>query len=59
MAKASCEIAFEKLNLNNIVSFTLTTNISSQRVMKKIGFQYEKDIELAGKPHVLYRLSPG
>jgi [ribosomal protein S5]-alanine N-acetyltransferase len=57
MAKASCEIAFEKLNLDSIVSFTLTTNLSSQRVMEKVGFKYEKNIELGGEPHVLYRLS--
>lgn len=59
MAKASIEIAFEKLKLDNIVSFTLTTNLLSARVMKKIGFEYERDIELGGAPHVLYRLTAG
>jgi ribosomal-protein-alanine N-acetyltransferase len=57
MAKASNEVAFEKLKLDSIVSFTLKTNISSQHVIEKTGFKYERDIELGGEPHVLYRLS--
>jgi [ribosomal protein S5]-alanine N-acetyltransferase len=59
MAKASTEVAFEKLRLRSLVSFTLTTNLASQHVIEKTGFKYEKDIELGGEPHVLYRLSVG
>lgn len=56
MAKACTEIAFEVIRLNNIVSYTLTTNKVSQQVMKKVGFQYERDIIHDNLPHVLYRM---
>lgn len=47
--------ADDDLELDEVVSFTLTTNIGSQRVMQKSGFTYERDIEHADLPHVLYR----
>lgn len=56
MANACVEIAFEVIRLDNIVSFTLTTNKASQQVMKKAGFQYERDILHADLPHVLFRM---
>ena len=56
ISKACIEIAFEVIRLENIVSFTLTTNKASQRVMEKVGFQYERDIIHAELPHVLYRM---
>ncbi len=56
ISKACIEIAFEVARLENIVSFTLTTNKASQRVMEKVGFQYERDIIHAELPHVLYRM---
>ncbi len=56
MAKACIEIAFEVIRLDNIVSFTLTTNKASQCVMEKAGLQYERDILHADLPHVLYRM---
>lgn len=56
MASACAEIAFEVLRLEKIVCFTLTTNKASQRVMEKVGFQYEKDFVYVGLPHVLYRM---
>ncbi|MBA2655434.1 MAG: GNAT family N-acetyltransferase [Tatlockia sp.] len=56
ISKACLEIAFEIIGLENIVSFTLVTNKASQRVMDKLGFQYERDIIHTGLPHVLYRM---
>jgi GrpB-like predicted nucleotidyltransferase (UPF0157 family)/RimJ/RimL family protein N-acetyltransferase len=56
MAKACVEIAFEVIRLDNIVSFTLTTNKTSQRVMEIADFKYERDIMHADLPHVLYRM---
>lgn len=56
IAKACIEIAFEKIHLDNVVAFTLTTNTASKRVMEKSGFQYEKNIIHANQPHVLYRI---
>ena len=55
LGTASVRFGFEDLGLSDIVSFTLPTNRSSRRVMEKLGFDYERDIEHAGMPHVLYR----
>lgn len=57
MSKAVLQFGFEHAHLKQVVAFTLTTNIGSQRVMEKCGFRYERDITHAGLPHVLYRLS--
>lgn len=44
MAEAILTIGFDFLNIKNVVCFTLTTNRASQRVMEKVGFQYQRDI---------------
>jgi ribosomal-protein-alanine N-acetyltransferase len=56
LARASIELAFAEFDLDEVVSFTLTTNRASQRVMEKAGLGFERRIEHAGLPHVLYRL---
>jgi [ribosomal protein S5]-alanine N-acetyltransferase len=56
-ASASARTAFEQLGLSEVVAFTLPNNVSSRRVMEKVGFTYERHIEHTGLPHVLYRLS--
>ena len=56
MASALVEIARDRLGLAQIVAFTLPSNLGSRRVMEKVGFTYERDIEWAKLPHVLYRL---
>ena len=56
IAQFSVNIAFDALQLDNIVALTLTTNLKSQRVMQKLGFNYEKNFTHFGMPHVLYRL---
>ena len=48
--------AFGPLGLADVVSFTLVENRASRRVMEKLGFEYEREVEHAGLPHVLYRL---
>ncbi len=55
LALESARVGFAELRLPELVSFTMTTNIASQRVMEKAGFQYERDIIYADLPHVLYR----
>ena len=50
------EVAFEDLDLEEVVAFTLPDNIASRRVMEKAGFAYDRDIQRAGLPHVLYRI---
>lgn len=65
-AKAVLQYAFEKLELNEVISFTVPNNIRSRRVMEKIGLHYnnsddfdhpklEKSHPLCR--HVLYRIS--
>jgi RimJ/RimL family protein N-acetyltransferase len=39
-----------------IWSWALPGNLASQRVMEKLGFQYERDFEFAGLLHRFYRL---
>jgi len=53
-AGAALETAVE-LGLQPVVSFTLTHNAGSRRVMEKLGLAYAGEIEHAGLPHVLYR----
>lgn len=65
-AKAVLEYGFQKLMLNQIVSFTATQNTRSQRIMEKIGMHHNPKDDFdhpklpKGHPlrrHVLYRLS--
>ena len=57
MAEAILSVAFERLGMTDLVCFTLTTNLASQRVMEKAGFEYEREVVHAGLPHVLYRIT--
>jgi RimJ/RimL family protein N-acetyltransferase len=64
-ARAVLEHGFEKLAFDEIVSFTATTNLASQRVMQKLGMHHDpaEDFDHPSVPighslrrHVLYRL---
>jgi len=57
LGAASVAHAFGPLGLCELVSFTLPDNLASRRVMEKLGFSHAGEIEHAGLPHVLYRLS--
>ncbi len=57
IARTAVQEAFDSLGLQSIVSFTLPHNVASRRVMEKAGFEYERDTERLGLPHVLYRHS--
>ena len=57
MAVAVVAHAFDELGLDELVCFTMTTNVGSQRVMANAGFVYESDIMHAGLPHRLSRQS--
>jgi ribosomal-protein-alanine N-acetyltransferase len=57
MAQEIVTLAFERLGMTDVVCFTLTTNLASQRIMEKAGFEYERDVVHAGLPHVLYRIT--
>lgn len=55
--KALVSIGLGALRLKSIVCFAFTSNHASQRVMKKLRFTYERDIDHNGLPHVLYRMA--
>jgi RimJ/RimL family protein N-acetyltransferase len=59
MAAASLEVGLERLGLEDVVAFTLTTHKASRRVMEKVGMRYERDITHANLPHVLFRITAG
>lgn len=54
---AATRIGFAVVGLEALVSFTLVDNVASRGVMERLGFTYEADVEHAGLPHVLYRLT--
>ncbi len=59
IGKLATQLGFENLGLTDIVAFALTDNARSEAVMVRCGFAFEKPIERAGLPHVLYRLKAG
>ena len=56
MAAASLNAGFGPLGFGEIASWTLPHNATSRRVMEKLGFEYEREFEFAGLPHLLFRL---
>ena len=57
LGRASVDIGFGSLDLDTIVSFTLTHNAPSRRVMEKCGLLYERNGLWADLPHVFYRIT--
>jgi ribosomal-protein-alanine N-acetyltransferase len=57
MAREAVRAAFTTLGLDSLISYTVPGNAASRAVMEKLGMTYEADVENAGMPHVLYRLS--
>jgi [ribosomal protein S5]-alanine N-acetyltransferase len=57
MAWEAVRAAFTTLGLDSLISYTVHDNAASQAVMRKLGMTYETDVENAGMPHVLYRLT--
>jgi RimJ/RimL family protein N-acetyltransferase len=55
LARASLEVAFGPLGLEEVIAYTLPDNVASRRVMEKTGFAYEREIAVEGLRHVLYR----
>lgn len=56
MSTKALDIAFTTFHYPSVVAFTRLENHRSERVMQKLGFQFEATIVHAGEPHVLYRL---
>ena len=57
MAREAVRVAFDVLELDDVISFTVHSNGASRAVMEKLGMTYQRDIEHVGLPHVLYRLA--
>ena len=57
MGQAALRVGFEELSLQDVQCFTLTTNFASQRVMAKLGFQFERVGDHAHLPHIFFRLT--
>ena len=58
LAIASVWVAFDVLDLHEVIAITLPDNRASRRVMEKAGFAYDRPIEHVGLEHVLYRRTP-
>jgi ribosomal-protein-alanine N-acetyltransferase len=58
VAHTSVQMAFERLQVVELVAITMTGNIASRRVMEKSGFRYDHDIMHVGIEHVLYLQHP-
>jgi ribosomal-protein-alanine N-acetyltransferase len=56
IARATLKLAFEKIALSDVICYTLTRNLASQRVMQKVGFCFEREGIHAELPHVFYRV---
>ena len=55
LGAAGIEVAERDLGIDEVVSLTLPANTASRRVMEKLGFHYERDVDHRGLEHVLYR----
>jgi RimJ/RimL family protein N-acetyltransferase len=57
LARESVRVGFDELMLEELVAFSLPTNLASQRVMLKAGFRHEGDSVHAEIPVTLYRMT--
>ena len=55
IGQKSLSIAFDLFNYSSVVCYALVNNRSSQKVMQKIGFDWESNLLIGEQPHVLYR----
>ena len=56
MASAFVVIAFKSLEKSELVCYTLSENRASVHVMEKVGFNFEREIQLNNRLHLFYRL---
>jgi ribosomal-protein-alanine N-acetyltransferase len=54
-AHAGIALAFNALGLDDVIAYTLVTNVGSRRVMEKAAMTEEREFEHLGLPHVVYR----
>jgi [ribosomal protein S5]-alanine N-acetyltransferase len=58
LARASMAVAFDVLDVKEVIAISLPDNLASRRVMEKSGFGYDGPMVHAGIAHVLYRRGP-
>jgi RimJ/RimL family protein N-acetyltransferase len=56
IAKATISFAREKLNIEKLLAITLPSNLSSIKLLKKLGFSYVKPFHLNQEELLLYSL---
>jgi [ribosomal protein S5]-alanine N-acetyltransferase len=54
--RPSVEVSYA-VRRDEVVGFTMTTNIASQRVLEKAGLSFERVLKHAGLPHWFGRLT--
>lgn len=57
LSKVALEKFFENSDADRVITYTLPSNKASQAVMKKLGFEYIKDIIHADMKHVFFELT--
>lgn len=50
------QYGFRRLGLDNVIARAVKANIASTKVMQKLGFQYEMDIDEDGESYAQYRI---
>jgi ribosomal-protein-alanine N-acetyltransferase len=55
-ARAAIDCGFEHLGFTEVLAWTMTTNLGSQAVMRRLGFTQIAEFDRAGLPHFAYRL---
>ena len=55
IAKKLLELGRKDLRVPTLVAITRHANLGSQRVLRKTGLVYERDVSFDGVPHLLYR----
>lgn len=58
IGRMAVQLGFENLGLRDVVSFTQVDNRRSEAVMVRVGMRYDRSLDHAGLPHVLYRIEP-
>lgn len=56
-ARAALESGFNRLRLDEVLAWTLTTNGPSQALMRRLGFRELGPLEHVGLPHVAYAVA--
>jgi [ribosomal protein S5]-alanine N-acetyltransferase len=59
IAAALVGVARDRLGLDELAAWTMTTNAASRHVLEKVGFTYVRDFVHADLPHRYYRLRFG